>query len=175
MQTSPRSASAGPEGFDLGPSFVTDPFPQVRIVRRVLTKSQWRTAIEDLLDGCLHAGLSRLSVQPGEWGLSVLLMPFLDQLDRPIRALVGSIGADTQKLLDDRPRMDARRLPSEGKLMHDRVWLAGETGLLVGGSANTLLPEGGEATTRPTTAAPLPHGDTLAWRERFEAWWEARA
>lgn len=461
MQPSPRNASVGPDGLDLGPSFVTDPFPEVRIVRRVLAKSQWRAATDGLLGGCLHVGLSRLKVRTGEWGLSVLtgtdgqsdarrvvaaahrpvlgvtaslealplpetkaiwewqlpphlkpgpqmgrmyphrrlvhwpqellgidwlagsqfepppafvvgrlqqdvwvadLLPdddnvaitlawdshradplacsllvhteegglptftrlipvsdlnsgpseveegeapteprvldwnrrlmrvrvargpahtawgvsllhadghlldartvapriekitiavnqplpkeepittgqreaagqqardaeaasrqaaadrrfstdgqlaeylrwrfccragelliidpyllqastlnrvirFLDQLDRPIRALVGSIGTDARKLLYERPTIAARRLPSASKRMHDRVWLIGETGLLVGGSANTFLPDR-DAPTRPTTAAPLPYGDTLAWRERFEAWWATRA
>jgi hypothetical protein len=54
-------------------------------------------------------------------------------------------------------------------LLHDRIWIVGETGVLVGTSVNSFLTGGGPG--RPTTATDLPFADVRLWRERFEEWW----
>lgn len=96
----------------------------------------------------------------------------LDAINRPIRALVRAVDPDAQTWLATRPAMDFRLLPNGPKTVHDRVWIVGETALLVGGSANTFIPAAG-STSPATTVADLPHGDALEWKALFEKWWPA--
>jgi hypothetical protein len=89
-------------------------------------------------------------------------------LDRPIRVLCRNVDPRIAPRL---PRhIDMRRLPQGTSTLHDRVWIVGDTGLLVGGSVNTFAGPGRRR--RPaTTATELPHADVALWREQFKAWW----
>jgi hypothetical protein len=87
---------------------------------------------------------------------------FLCSLDHPIRALCAHV---PDALLP--ARLEARRLPQGRRSLHDRVWIVGETGLLVGGSVSTFTSRGGSA----TTVTELPRADVAFWRQQFEAWW----
>ena len=98
-------------------------------------------------------------------------LAFLEGLDRPVRALTGGIARATTALLAARTSIAARVLPLGRRSLHDRVWIVGETGLLIGGSITTFLPDPGAVTRRATTATELPFGDVAAWRELFERWW----
>jgi hypothetical protein len=90
----------------------------------------------------------------------------LKALDRPIRALCSNVPAAVATQLP--AHIDARRLPNGKATLHDRVWIVGDTGLLVGGSVNTFAGPG----RRPeTTATELPYADVALWRARFSAWW----
>jgi hypothetical protein len=96
----------------------------------------------------------------------------LDAMNRPIRALVRAVDADAQTWLATRPTMDFRLLPNGPKTVHDRIWIVGETALLVGGSANTFVPAAGSPSPA-TTVADLPYADALEWKARFDTWWPA--
>jgi len=87
---------------------------------------------------------------------------FLDSLDRPTRALCAHVPT---ALLPT--SMDARRLPQGRRSLHDRVWIVGETGLLVGGSVSTFTSRYGSA----TTVTELPRADVALRRQQFERWW----
>ena len=91
----------------------------------------------------------------------------LTALHRPVRALCNKVPPDvaSQLLSTD---IDPRLLPHGKATLHDRVWIVGDTGLLVGGSINTFAGTG----RRPeTTATELPFADVSLWRDRFTAWW----
>lgn len=97
-------------------------------------------------------------------------LEFLRALKRPIRALTTKIDSGARAALAGHPEIDVARLP-DGVLLHDRVWMVGETGLLVGASLNGFLQRASGATTKISTAAELPHADAVQWRSRFETWW----
>lgn len=97
-------------------------------------------------------------------------LAFLRQLDRPIRALTGKLSSDAAMEAKKNGFVSVRRLP-HGIHLHDRVWIVGETALLLGSSVNGFLP--GRGTPRATTASELPHADAQLWKERFEEWWAA--
>lgn len=95
---------------------------------------------------------------------------FLTTLDRPIRALTAKWDAEAAAYAEA-AGVVVKRLPQGLRDLHDRVWLFGESGLLVGGSINMFV-RPSDATEHPaTTATELPPGDAAAWRERFESWW----
>ncbi len=99
------------------------------------------------------------------------IFSLLDALDRPIRALARSIDQDAQRRLAARPHLEVRRLPHGTRTLHDRVWLVGDTALLLGGSINVFLPASPDKQSPTTTVADFPHGDALEWRTQFESWW----
>ncbi len=89
-------------------------------------------------------------------------LAFLGSLDRSIRALCANI--PTVPLPGS---LQARRLPQGHRSLHDRVWIVGETGLLVGGSVSTFTSRYRSA----TTVTELPRADVALWRQQFESWW----
>jgi hypothetical protein len=95
----------------------------------------------------------------------------LAALQRPIRALTISVPHAASSLLAAHPSLQVRTLPGGKRALHDRVWLVGESGLLLGTSINGFLRAPGQSAGRTTTATELPHADVLAWRTQFEAWW----
>lgn len=97
-------------------------------------------------------------------------LAFLATLGRPLRALTAKWDAAASKQAQATGIM-VKRLPQGVRDLHDRVWLFGESGLLVGGSVNLFVPSGGKSEHPATTATELPPGDATGWRERFEAWW----
>lgn len=96
---------------------------------------------------------------------------FLFDLRRPIRALTAKAPESGLKILREAasPSMEVRGLPNGKDTLHDRPWLVGETGVLVGASLNQFLKEESGA----STAVDLPFADAAAWREKFERWWSA--
>lgn len=100
-----------------------------------------------------------------------LVLPFLQGLDRPIRALTKSVDASVESDVRQGSAIEARLLPHGTRTLHDRVWLVGDTGLLVGGSVNTFVPSPDRGTSPATTVAELPYADVIEWHQRFESWW----
>jgi hypothetical protein len=98
-------------------------------------------------------------------------LEFLLRLDRPVRALTASLAAGAKSRLPTTPWLEVQLLPQGGKSLHDRVWIVGETALLVGASISSFLPKADGSATAFTTAIELTVADAAAWRERFEAWW----
>jgi hypothetical protein len=98
---------------------------------------------------------------------------FLRAFDRPIRALTRSIRPAVPALLAGIPQLDVRVLPNGRSTLHDRIWIVGETGVLVGTSVGTFLADPAGAPRRATTATDLPYADSALWREKFEGWWTA--
>ncbi|HEY1853682.1 MAG TPA: hypothetical protein VGG40_03780, partial [Solirubrobacterales bacterium] len=94
---------------------------------------------------------------------------FLLGLRRPIRALTAKQPERGLAALRDwgAPHMEVRGLPNGKATLHDRLWLVGETGVLVGTSLNEFLKEASAA----STAVDLPFADAAAWRDKFENWW----
>lgn len=95
-------------------------------------------------------------------------LAFLQQLNRPVRALCRSVPQAVQKALANSPYIDVRALPNGLSNLHDRIWIVGETGLATGTSIN------GFNVTRPgraTTVTELPFADAAYWRQCFEQWW----
>jgi hypothetical protein len=99
------------------------------------------------------------------------VLPFLQRLDRPVRAIVRSIHPTVAAGVGVGARIEARLLPNGTRTAHDRVWIVRDTGLLVGGSANTFIPARDRGSSPATTVSELPHGDVQEWRRRFEHWW----
>ncbi len=98
------------------------------------------------------------------------VVAFLGGLARPVRALVRSISDEARAAIDGAPDVDLRCLPRGSSTLHDRVWLVGDTALLVGTSLNRIV----RATHKPqpaTTVTELPYGDAAIWRQLFEQWW----
>lgn len=111
----------------------------------------------------------------------------LRRLDRPIRALsrktpvtvlkdlnaseTGQVRLPpiTAALAQLPSSADIRLLPNGPDTLHDRVWIVGDTGLLVGGSVNTI--PSSSAAGGETTITELPLADVLQWRGLFETWW----
>jgi hypothetical protein len=98
----------------------------------------------------------------------IALETFLVSLDRPIRALTSRLRRPVKKMVKRLARLEARELSTGGGALHDRVWIVGETGLMVGSSAASLI---NPKTRRTTTIAELSFADTAIWRQRFEEWW----
>lgn len=96
---------------------------------------------------------------------------FLLGLRRPIRALTAKAPECGLAVLRKRGGnlVDVRGLPNGSDTLHDRPWLVGETGVLVGASLNQFLRDESAA----TTAVDLPFADAAEWRERFARWWSA--
>jgi hypothetical protein len=69
------------------------------------------------------------------------------------------------------PTLEVRSLPNGKGALHDRIWMMGETGVLVGASVGSFLAHPASAPRRATTATDLPSADTAAWRRKFEEWW----
>jgi hypothetical protein len=98
------------------------------------------------------------------------VVAFLTGLKRPIRALARSLHKAVQPL-SSAPSIDARVLPNGMSTLHDRIWIVGETGILVGASVGSFLADPAGAPRRATTATDLPLADTKLWREHFQEWW----
>ena len=96
------------------------------------------------------------------------VIDFLAEFGRPIRALVSKNSTTAKNLLTSRPEIDARK--TSPKNFHDRLWIAGETAVLVGTSVNQFLQDG---SVPATSAVDLPYADSAAWREQFDLWWAA--
>jgi hypothetical protein len=99
-------------------------------------------------------------------------LAFLDGLDRPIRALTGTVSASVQPSITSSSLIEVRRLPHGRGSLHDRIWTVGETGLLIGGSVSTFLPSPTGKPRKATTATELPFADASTWRAIFEDWWK---
>jgi hypothetical protein len=89
----------------------------------------------------------------------------LESLARPVRVLAKMKDPSIYAGLP--MRISAKALAHGRKTVHDRIWIVGQTGLLVGGSPNTFLLPNPPA----TTITELPVADVAIWREHFEAWW----
>lgn len=111
-----------------------------------------------VLDRYLFEGKKLEEVEP--------VVEFLAGFGRPIRALVAKSSSIGKELLASHPQIEARR--TSEKKFHDRLWVAGETAVLVGTSVNQFL-KGGSVPA--TSAVDLPHADAVAWRALFEQWW----
>lgn len=111
--------------------------------------------------------LDPYAFSPGNQGQDAADFAFLMSLGRPIRVLTrrGQLTAAEEVSC---PGLRVARLRVR---LHDRVWLFGETGLLVGSSLNGFRLRPGTTQTNTTTATELPHADAALWRTRFESWW----
>ncbi|MBS1675975.1 MAG: hypothetical protein JST08_01190 [Actinobacteria bacterium] len=94
------------------------------------------------------------------------MFAFLAEFGRPVRALVSRGREAAKEMLADKEWLEVRR--TSPKLFHDRLWITGETAVLVGTSINKFLEEGA---VPATCAIDLPYGDGIAWREKFREWW----
>jgi hypothetical protein len=94
------------------------------------------------------------------------MLAFLARFERPVRALVSKGPELARGLLADREWIEVRKT-SKG-LFHDRLWIAGDTAVLVGTSVNKFLEQD---SVPATSAVDLPYGDGIAWREKFYGWW----
>lgn len=105
----------------------------------------------------------------GELEVVERVFTFLVGLRRPIWALTAKAPEIGLAVLREQgaPRIEIRGLPNGTDTLHDRPWLVGETGVLVGASLNNFLRDESAA----STAVDLPFADAAAWRERFERWW----
>ncbi len=99
------------------------------------------------------------------------VVTFLAGLGRPVRVLARSVPPAAQVPLSAALQIDARPLPNGISTLHDRIWIVGETGILVGASVGSFLADPTGVPRRATTATDLPFADTVLWRERFAAWW----
>ncbi len=131
------------------------------------TYLEWRFALREgellLIDPYL---LARAAARPLE-------LSFLDDLRRPVRGLTSNLNQPARLALAPFPELSIARLPA-GLDVHDRVWIVGDTALLVGTSINGFLVSGTRPQTKITTASELPEADAVAWRDRFEQWWQGR-
>jgi hypothetical protein len=98
---------------------------------------------------------------------------FLREMGRPVRGLAGGIPQGAYEHLDVAVDLEVRQVPGGRQTLHDRVWMVGETGLLVGTSVTDLIRSESGETAGATTITELPHADVAAWREQFEQWWSA--
>lgn len=100
----------------------------------------------------------------------------LARLRRNVRGLSGGLPPTAHPLLArEASWLSIKSLGQGRKALHDRVWLVGETGLLVGNSVSDLA---GSPTVprRTSTITELGHADAAQWRQQFETWWShARA
>jgi hypothetical protein len=100
------------------------------------------------------------------------VVAFLKSFSRPVRALVrGKPRAAAQTALLSAPGITVKGLPGVGKILHDRVWIVGETAVLVGASPGDFLTDPAGKPRRATTATDLPFADATIWRELFDQWW----
>jgi hypothetical protein len=126
---------------------------------------RWRFACREGELLLLDPGLFR------QHGRRAEVVRFLADFNRPVRVLTRGVPEEAQEALAVTPGIVAKKLPGGGKALHDRVWIVGETAILLGASPGDFLaPPAGE-THRATTATDLPHADAVIWRERFEQWW----
>ena len=96
----------------------------------------------------------------------------LARMRRQVRALSGGIPEIArQPLAEAADWLEVRALSDGRKSLHDRVWIVGETGLLVGTSVNDLAQAPGRSVRGASTATELPFADAAAWRQQFERWW----
>jgi hypothetical protein len=99
------------------------------------------------------------------------VIEFLAAFGRPARMLTRGVHEAARDALSHAPQIVAKALPGGGKALHDRIWIVGETAVLVGASPGDFLAHPAGAPRRASTAADLPHADAILWRERFEEWW----
>lgn len=95
------------------------------------------------------------------------VVEFLVGFARPIRALVAKKSLLAKELLEPHPQIQVRK--TSPKKFHDRLWVTGESAVLVGTSVNQFLQE---KLVPATSAVDLPYADGVAWREQFELWWQ---
>ena len=96
---------------------------------------------------------------------------FLAGFNRPIRVLVRGVHQKARDALSAAGDITVKALPGGGKTLHDRIWIVGESAVLVGASPGDFLSDTTGAPRRATTATDLPFADAAIWRERFEEWW----
>ena len=113
-----------------------------------------------VLDRYLFDGKRTEDVRP--------IVDFLAGFARPIRALVAKNSLFARELLEPHPHIQARK--TSEKKFHDRLWIAGESAVLVGTSVNDFVRK---KSVPATSAVDLPYADGAAWRELFESWWHA--
>jgi hypothetical protein len=113
-----------------------------------------------VLDRYLFEGKEIEEVEP--------VVEFLAGFARPIRALIAKNSPFIGDLLKPHPHIQVRK--TSPKKFHDRLWIAGESAVLVGTSVNQFLRED---SVPATSAVDLPFADGAAWRQQFETWWEA--
>jgi hypothetical protein len=119
-------------GLDLGPVFVADPFPGVRIARQVITAGRWRETVKALVAGEYRSPTLRVVVRAADWSSTVLLAQdgtsdahhAVDGACRPVVGVVASLDAP-----DPRPVKHTWVLelpshvppsPSRGRMHRDR-------------------------------------------------------
>jgi hypothetical protein len=100
------------------------------------------------------------------------VVAFLGRLSRPVRALTRSVPVLARPQVNTAPGIEVRALPNGKASLHDRIWIVGETALLVGTSVNSFLRAPAGKPQRATTVTELPHADAAAWRRQFESWWK---
>ena len=111
-----------------------------------------------VLDRYLFEGKEIEEVEP--------VVEFLAGFARPIRALIAKNSPFIDDLLKPHPHIQVRK--TSPKKFHDRLWIAGESAVLVGTSVNQFLRED---SVPATSAVNLPYADSGAWRQQFETWW----
>jgi hypothetical protein len=99
------------------------------------------------------------------------VVAFLAGFNRPVRTLVRGLPRNAREALSAAPGITAKALPGGGRTLHDRIWIVGETAVLVGASPGDFLAHPAGQPRRATTATDLPHADAVVWRELFEGWW----
>ena len=122
---------------------------------------------------CLDGEL--LLLDPGlfhQHGREEEVLQFLSGFNRPTRALVSGVHQSARTALASTSNIAAKGLPQGRKTLHDRIWIVGDTAVLVGASPGDFLADPAGAPRRATTATDLPHADAVRWRERFEEWWQ---
>jgi hypothetical protein len=143
---------------------------QVAASRRLATTGElrsylrWRFSARAgellVLDRYLFHGKRIKEVRP--------VIDFLSSFARPIRALVAKNSPFADELLEPHPQIQVRK--TSPKKFHDRLWITGESAVLVGTSVNDFLRK---KSVPATSAVDLPHADSSAWRDLFEIWWAA--
>ena len=97
----------------------------------------------------------------------------LESFGRTVRALSTKIGSPSW--ISATGPCEVRRLDAGIAAPHDRVWMVGDTAVLVGASLNGIDSTPVTKTKKPkvSTVADLPAADARAWRATFERWWAA--
>jgi hypothetical protein len=165
-------------GDRLGPPTAQDRDAAVRLARDLEREARASAAARRLsTSGQLHEYLRwRFSCRAGEllicdpWMLgdeTEAVLRYLASFGRSVRALTGGIPEASREHFRAAQNIEVRAIPGGRRSLHDRVWIVGETGLLVGMSRTGLVGR----VTAATTATELPHADAATWRDQFEAWW----
>lgn len=87
------------DGFDLGPRFVAEPFPDVRVLRTPVDAAGWDSVVADLDGGTLHAMLGHYAISPTLFSTPALLGEGRETephrtvagVSRPVRGVVATL------------------------------------------------------------------------------------